>query len=149
MPILVVLMALVFNTLNGYVNGISLASLPPLLGAGLFTDIRFALGVCLFAAGFAVHVWTDSRLRGLRAPGESGYRIPTGGLFEAVACPNYFGEILQWCGWAIAAWSAAGAAFALFTAANLVPRAHAYRKWYRERFPEYPVRRKRIIPFVI
>jgi 3-oxo-5-alpha-steroid 4-dehydrogenase 1 len=72
MPVLVVLMALVFNTLNGYVNGISLAVSPPPLGAGLVGDFRFALGVCMFAAGFAVHVWADSRLRRLRAPGETG-----------------------------------------------------------------------------
>jgi hypothetical protein len=70
-------------------------------------------------------------------------------LFDAVACPNYFGEIVEWCGWALAAWSVAGAAFAIFTAANLAPRAHTYRKWYRERFPEYPAKRKRIIPFLI
>ena len=149
MPVLVVMMALVFNTLNGYANGISLAVSPPLLGAGLVGDFRFAMGSCLFVAGFAVHVWADSRLRRLRAPGETGYCIPRGGLFDAVACPNYFGEIIEWCGWALAAWSVAGAAFAIFTAANLVPRAHAYRNWYRERFPEYPAQRKRVIPFLI
>jgi 3-oxo-5-alpha-steroid 4-dehydrogenase 1 len=148
MPILLVAMAIVFNTLNGCANGISLSMHPRLLGAGLLGGFGFAAGLVLFAAGFGVHVWADARLRGLRAPGETGYRIPMGGLFELVACPNYFGEILEWSGWALAAWSDAAAAFALFTAANLVPRAVMYRKWYRDRFPEYPQKRKRMIPFI-
>ena len=148
MPILIVAMALIFNTMNGCANGISLAAHPRALGVGLGGDFIFAVGIGLFAAGFVIHVWADARLRGLRAPGETGYRIPAGGLFELVACPNYFGEILEWCGWALAAWSDAAAAFALFTASNLVPRAVVYRKWYRDRFPEYPAGRKRVIPFV-
>jgi 3-oxo-5-alpha-steroid 4-dehydrogenase 1 len=148
MPILLVAMALIFNTMNGCANGISLAAHPRALGAGLLGDLAFTAGLVLFTAGFAVHVWADAGLRGLRAPGETGYRIPAGGLFELVACPNYFGEILEWCGWALAAWSDAAGAFALFTASNLVPRAVMYRTWYRSRFPDYPVKRKRVIPFV-
>jgi protein-S-isoprenylcysteine O-methyltransferase Ste14 len=148
MPVLLVLMAMVFNAMNGYVNGAALSVTPPRLGADALTDSRFALGIAVFALGFAVHVLADSGLRRLRAPGETGYRIPRGGLFDLVACPNYFGEIVQWCGWALAAWSPAAAAFAVFTAANLVPRAHVYRRWYRERFPDYPMKRKRVIPFL-
>ncbi len=148
MPVAVVAMAVIFNSLNGYANGRSLAGGTPPLGAGAVSDLRFAAGLCAFACGFCIHVWADSRLRRLRRPGETGYSIPRGGLFEAVTCPNYFGEVLEWFGWALAAWSWAGAAFAFFTAANLVPRADAYRKWYRARFPEYPRERKRIIPFV-
>ena len=74
--------------------------------------------------------------------------MPAGGAFELVSCPNYTGEILQWFGWALATWSAAGLAFAVFTAANLVPRAHAHHSWYREKFPDYPKSRKRVIPFL-
>jgi len=65
-----------------------------------------------------------------------------------VASPNYFGEIVEWTGWALATWSLPGLAFALFTMANLVPRAHANRVWYIDTFPDYPRQRKRVIPFV-
>jgi protein-S-isoprenylcysteine O-methyltransferase Ste14 len=92
---------------------------------------------------------SDRALRALRAPGESGYAIPRGGAFEWVSCPNYLGELLEWFGWAIATWSIAGLAFALYTAANLGPRALAHHAWYRERFPGYPPRRRALIPFVL
>jgi protein-S-isoprenylcysteine O-methyltransferase Ste14 len=147
-PIALIGIAVVFNTLNAYANGVSLTSLPPLLSGGWLMDLRFAVGLGLFAAGFATHIWADGVLRGLRAPGETGYKVPRGGLFEYVACPNYFGEVVEWFGFALAAWSAAGLAFALFTVANLVPRAHAHRAWYRSHFPDYPAGRKRVIPFV-
>jgi hypothetical protein len=146
-PVVLIAIAVVFNSMNGYANGASLGVMP-LLGRGWLWDFRFAIGLGLFCAGFVTHVWADAALRGLRAPGETGYKIPHGGLFERVACPNYLGEIAQWCGWALASWSFAGLAFALFTAANLVPRAHAHRTWYRSHFPDYPMARKRVIPFL-
>jgi protein-S-isoprenylcysteine O-methyltransferase Ste14 len=147
-PVSLLAMAVIFNSLNGYANGVSLARVPPLLSGGWLQDTRFALGLALFVGGFVLHVWSDSVLRNLRAPGETGYKIPRGGLFELVASPNYLGEVMEWCGWALATWSPAGLAFALFTMANLVPRAHAHRKWYRATFPDYPASRKRILPFL-
>jgi protein-S-isoprenylcysteine O-methyltransferase Ste14 len=65
-----------------------------------------------------------------------------------VTCPNYLGEIIEWLGFALATWSLAGLAFALYTAANLGPRALANHRWYRERFPDYPERRKALVPFL-
>ena len=85
----------------------------------------------------------------LRAPGESGYKIPRGGLYRWVSCPNYFGELLEWLGWALATWSTAGLAFAVYTAANLVPRALAHHRWYQERFDDYPAERKAVVPLVL
>ena len=51
-------------------------------------------------------------------------------------------------GWAIATWSLAGVAFAVFTAANLVPRSFDHHRWYRQQFPEYPSKRKALIPYI-
>ncbi|MCX7037551.1 MAG: DUF1295 domain-containing protein [Spirochaetes bacterium] len=147
-PIAVIAFAGIFNTLNGYANGMSLAVSSPLEVPGVFSRLRFFVGIALFAAGFLTHVWSDHDLRRLRRPGEIGYKIPRGGLFELVTSPNYFGEITQWLGWALATWSLPGLAFAVFTAANLVPRAHAHRQWYLATFPEYPRERKRVIPFI-
>ena len=147
-PIAIIVFAGIFNTLNGYANGVSLVGSPPLEASGPLAELRFFVGLALFAAGFLTHVWADRDLRRLRRPGEIGYKIPRGGLFELVASPNYFGEITQWLGWALATWSLPGLAFAVFTAANLVPRAHAHRQWYIATFPEYPRERKRVIPFL-
>jgi steroid 5-alpha reductase family enzyme len=32
---------------------------------------------------------------------EERYKIPVGCLFEFISCPNYFGEILEWFGFAL------------------------------------------------
>ena len=40
-------------------------------------------------------------------------------------------------------------AFALFTAANLVPRALAHRRWYVEKFEDFPRGRRAIFPWVL
>ena len=61
------------------------------------------LGLFLFLLGMAINLHSDSVLRGLRAPGETGYRIPYGGLFSHISAPNYFGETLEWCGFAAVA----------------------------------------------
>ena len=45
-------------------------------------------------------------------------------------------------------WSPAGLLFAVWTAANLVPRARSHHTWYKENFPDYPANRKAIAPFL-
>ena len=59
------------------------------------------------------------------------------------------GEIIEWIGFAVMTWSVAALAFAIWTAANLAPRALSHHKWYRETFPDYPTERKALIPFVV
>ena len=58
-------------------------------------------------------------------------------------------ELIEWTGWAVASWSAGGLAFAVYTAANLGPRAWSTHRWYRRSFPDYPVERKALIPSLI
>ena len=59
------------------------------------------------------------------------------------------GEIIEWIGWAILTWSLSGFVFAIWTIANLVPRAFTHHKWYQENFSDYPKNRKAIIPGII
>jgi protein-S-isoprenylcysteine O-methyltransferase Ste14 len=66
-----------------------------------------------------------------------------------VSSPNYLGEIVQWTGWAIATWSLGGLAFALYTAANLAPRALDNHRWYQDHFDDYPPRRRALIPYLV
>ena len=122
MPLLLVGLAIVLNIINAWVNARWTSHLG-VYGPEWLWDPRFVAGVVLFFVGRSINLRADETLRKLRKPGESGYKIPRGGLYEHISCPNYFGELLQWLGWAVATWSLAGVAFAVYTAGNLVPRA--------------------------
>lgn len=149
MPLVIVGLAMLFTSLNGYLNSRWLFKFSHNHGPSWFTDPRFIIGTVLFVAGFVENVHSDALLRGLRRPGESGYKVPRGGLFRYVSCANYFAEIVEWSGWALATWSLPGLAFAVWTVANLAPRAHSHHQWYKRQFPDYPPERKALVPFLI
>lgn len=148
MPLMVCLSAIAFNLLNAYVNARWISHFAHYEGSWL-ADPRLWIGVAVFLVGWAINVKADAMLIALRAPGETGYKVPRGWLYEYVSCPNYFGEIIEWFGWAIATWSLSGLAFALYTASNIGPRALSNHRWYREQFSDYPPQRKALIPFVL
>ena len=142
-PLSVSAMAVVFNIVNGSILG------GVVLGWGTevpAVSIVSVLGVALFAAGFLIHVRADAILRGLRRKHGAGYHIPEGFLYRYVSCPNYLGEVIQWVGFACMLDHLGGWTFAVWTAANLVPRALDHHRWYRERFPDYPPQRKALVP---
>ena len=146
MPIAIMSMAFAFNIGNAYINGRYLFSLSGGYPATWITSPQMIVGLILFISGFTINRWADRVLQNLRKPGETNYKIPYGGLYRWISCPNYFSEIIEWIGWAIATWSLPGLAFALWTMANLVPRARANHTWYHEHFPDYPGERKALIP---
>jgi len=145
MPIVIVTSGLVFNIVNGYLNGRYIFTFSGGYGNEWLNDPRFIAGVAMFIAGFIINRHADQILRNLSI-GQSGYKIPYGGLFRWISSPNYFGEIIIWIGWAMATWSLAGLAFAAWTIANLVPRARSHHEWYQTNFPEYPPDRKALLP---
>jgi hypothetical protein len=140
--------AMLFYVINGYLNGRYLTHFSDGYSSDWLTDLRFVIGVIAFFTGMALNLHSDNILRNLRKPGEAGYKIPQGGMFKFVSCGNYFGEIIQWGGWAIATWSLPGLFFCVWTVANLAPRALSYHRWYLDRFPEYPKKRRALIPFI-
>jgi 3-oxo-5-alpha-steroid 4-dehydrogenase 1 len=142
---ILIMTAVTFNCINGWLCGTAVSQIATYDITWLY-DPRFIIGVLLFAAGAVINLHSDAVLRGLRGSDESGYQIPKGGLYRWISSPNYFGEILEWVGWGIATWTTAGLAFALFTAANLVPRARSNHRWYCETFAEYPARRRALLP---
>jgi len=148
MPVMIVAMALAFNCINAYINARWISELGD-YALSWITSLPFAAGVACFLVGWAINQHADTMLMRLRQPGDLGYRIPHGGLFRWVSCPNYLGEMLQWLGWAIATWSLAGASFAVFTIANLWPRALAHHRWYRREFAGYPASRRAVIPYLV
>lgn len=149
MTIPVILMGAAFNIGNGYLNGRYLFTLGPELPVSWLWDPRFVAGALLFVFGYSLNQYSDRVLIALRTDGEQGYKIPYGGPYKLVSCPNYLGEILEWGGWALACWNLGALAFLVWTAANLAPRALQTHRWYREKFPEYPEQRKALLPFVV
>eukprot|EP00752_Nemacystus_decipiens_P009210 g8226.t1 len=148
MPLLVMLLATLFCSVNGYLQCSHLLASRVYPDAWL-GDPRFLVGSTMFAAGMYINCHSDGILRRLRRPGETGYKIPRGGMFEYVSGANFFGECVEWCGFAIAGWSLPAASFALYTLANLAPRARKHHLWYVEKFrDDYPSARKALVPFV-
>ncbi len=147
-PVLTVLMAIIFNTFNGMLNGWAISAMAPYLTDAWLTDPRFLIGVTIFVIGYVINHRSDAILRRLRSPGDSGYHIPNDGLHRLVASPNYLGEIIEWGGFALAASTGPALAFFVFTLANLAPRARSNLLWYRATFADYPPARKALIPHV-
>ena len=147
MPLYVAGSGFFFNVLNGYLNGRFVSHLGHYESSWL-ADPRFVFGVALFVLGMSVNMHADQILFSLRNSSTTRYVVPKGGAYRYVSCPNYLGEILEWTGWAIATWSAAGLAFAVFTFGNLAPRARSNHRWYREKFADYPTNRRALIPGV-
>jgi steroid 5-alpha reductase family enzyme len=142
------LSAIFFNLVNGFSLGYYFTHFAG-YSTHWFGDLRFIAGIILFFSGLYINWRADDILIHLRNPTETGYKIPNGWLFEKISCPNLFGELIEWLGFALLCWNLPAIAFFIWTAANLIPRALSHHKWYIEKFNEYPANRKAIIPFVI
>jgi 3-oxo-5-alpha-steroid 4-dehydrogenase 1 len=149
MPVMVVAAGACFNVVNAYLNGRWLFFLAEPRSPLWLTSPRFLAGAALFLGGFVTHVLADRELRRVRRTAQGSYGVPQGPLFGFVSCPNYLGEMVEWAGFALATWSPGALLFAVWTAANLVPRAVHHHRWYRERFPDYPHCRRAIVPFLL
>lgn len=152
MPLAIVGMGALFNTLNAFMQGgwiffISPADMYPV---EWLRSMPFIAGTVVFAAGMFINIQSDTIIRNLRQPGDTAHYLPKGGMFRYVAGANYLGEFMEWAGFALLTWSWAGAVFALWTFANLAPRAARTHDLYATEFPEEfdPQKVKRIIPFI-
>jgi 3-oxo-5-alpha-steroid 4-dehydrogenase 1 len=150
MPLVIVLSGIGFNLVNAGLNGYYLAELAPAgkYGPEWLASWQFILGIAVFSVGMAINLKSDNLLIHLRKPGDTGYRIPSGFLFDQVSSPNLFGEVVEWSGFALMAWNLPALTFMVWTFANLVPRAKNHHDWYLRNFAEYPVSRKVIFPYI-
>ena len=141
-------MGMVFNTLNAVMQGCWIFYYGNY--EGWLSKPYFYIGALVFLFGFITNLHSDYVIRNLRKPGDTKHYIPKGGMFKYVSSANYFGEFMEWVGFAIASWSWAGAVFALWTFANLGPRSASLYKRYEKEFGEEftSLKRKRIIPFI-
>ncbi|MCY3857701.1 MAG: DUF1295 domain-containing protein [Gammaproteobacteria bacterium] len=137
-----------FNLINGGLLGWYMAYAADYPAQWLL-DPRAIIGILLFIIGAKLNVWSDYRMRRLRREAPDDRVVPSGGPFKYVCCPNLAGEIIEWIGFALLTWCLPGLAFALWTIANLVPRALWRRDWYRENFESFPKNKAALIPSVI
>lgn len=101
-----------------------------------------------FFTGMLTNWHSDYIIRHLRKPGDTRHYLPQKGMYRYVTSANYFGEIVEWAGWAILTCSLSGLVFLWWTIANLVPRANAIWCRYREEFGDAVGERKRVFPFL-
>ena len=114
--------------------------------------VRVGLGLALVmqASNFVCHVI----LRNLRRPGEKGYKIPKGFLFNYVTCANYCTEIYGWFFFNVATQSVWGVLFMLAGAGQMLQWAVAKHKRLRKLFDgkngreKYPRRWIILPPFI-
>lgn len=152
MPWAIIAMGAIFNAINAYMIGgwLFYVAPPGLYTPGWLLSPLFILGTLIFLAGMAINLHSDHVIRNLRKPGDTRHYIPNKGLYRFVASGNYFGEFVEWVGFAILTWSIPGAVFALWTFANLAPRARSIHERYCKEFgDEYKsLNRKFILPFL-
>lgn len=148
MPLLIMLNAVLFNVINGGLNGFYLGAAKTLYPENYYLTGYFILGFFLFLSGMIINISSDYYLISLRSENQNHYVIPKWRWFNYVSSPNYLGEIIEWIGFALMAQNMPAWVFAFWTVANLVPRAVTHHKWYKNKFPDYPKNRKAIIPFL-
>lgn len=94
-PLLPVLFAVFFCLMNGYVQGRYLTHFVS-YDTSWFYDPRMILGQVLFLLGMAINIHSDAVLRGLRKPGEKGYKIPYGECLIAARHYIHFASLFSW-----------------------------------------------------
>jgi 3-oxo-5-alpha-steroid 4-dehydrogenase 1 len=149
MPVVIVVFALFFNLVNGFLNGYFFGNVRPDYEFSWLIDPRFIAGLIVFISGMIINIKSDDILMALRKNNSNGYSVPYGRMFRYVSCPNFLGEIVEWFGFALMSWSLAALAFAIWTVFNLVPRAIDHHNFYKNTFRDYPADRKAVIPFIL
>ncbi|WBW71897.1 steroid reductase [Schizosaccharomyces osmophilus] len=168
--------AILFNFLNGMSIGLYL--LQATVQHHPISLPWFIVGGCLWFFGWIGNIYHDNILYDLRrrplskaqqtnsssstilpshsneeevvSSFQSHYKIPYGGLFTYVSCPNYFCEWIEWFGCYLAAGMQAEPIWWFFLAEILLmlPRAYRIHSWYRSHFSRYPEDRLAVIPFL-
>lgn len=152
MPLSIIVIGLVFNVLNAMMQGgwIFYVSPDDYYPADWLTSPKFIGGFIVFIIGMYINIQSDEIIRNLRKNGDTKHYLPTDGMFRYVTSANYFGEFVEWVGFAILTCSWSGAVFALWTFANLGPRAaRIYEKYKSEFGTQLDTKKvKRFIPFI-
>jgi 3-oxo-5-alpha-steroid 4-dehydrogenase 1 len=153
MPLPVVFSGIFFNFCNAFMQGCWLFIICPTHKYPIhwFWSPQFIIGSAIFFFGMIVNLHSDRIIRKLRSSKEdNNYYLPKGFLFARINSSNYFGELLEWLGFAILTWSFAGFVFFCWALANLVPRSKAvYHRYYHFFGDEFlKLNRWKIFPYL-
>ena len=100
MPLTIALSAFFFNIINVSIQGYWIFYFTS-YSLEWLSSPAFIFGICIFIIGLYINIRSDYILINLRKEKGPGYHIPNSFLFKQVSSPNYFGELLEWMGWAI------------------------------------------------
>jgi protein-S-isoprenylcysteine O-methyltransferase Ste14 len=148
MPISIALSAFFFNIINVSIQAFGIFYFTEYTSDWILSP-TFIAGLSLFLIGMFINLRSDYYIASMKKRKGPGYHIPNGFLYKYISAPNYFGEIIEWLGWAILTWSISGVIFLIWVIANLFPRAISHHIWYKNKFENYPQNRKAIIPGII
>ena len=153
MPISIIITGFVFNTCNAIMRGgwLFYFSNPEAYPISWFWSPQFIIGTVIFFSGMAINMQSDRIIRNLRQDDkDNNYYLPQGGFFNKINSANYFGELLEWLGFAILSWSIAGWVFLLWSCANIIPRSkrvyERYSQFWGDDFKK--LKRYKIFPWI-
>ncbi|XP_071732064.1 uncharacterized protein [Rutidosis leptorrhynchoides] len=110
-------------------------------------DLKY-IGSIMFIVGIIGSFYHHNLLSKLRKEGEKEYKIPQGGLFGLVICPHYLFEIVIFWGLSFISQTPMAFVIALGDSCYLIGRSYETRKWYVNKFDDFPERIKCVIPYV-
>lgn len=153
MPISIIIIGFIFNTFNAIMQGgwLFYFSAVDAYPISWFWSPQFIIGTLIFIFGMVVNIYADRIIRGLRKDDmDNNYYLPQGWPFTRISSANYFGEILEWLGFAILTWSISGLVFLLWTCANIIPRSKEVYSRYTQFFGEEftSLKRYKIFPWI-
>lgn len=153
MPLSIIFTGFFFNTCNAFMQGGWLFFFCPdnYYPLSWFWSPQFIIGTVIFFLGMAINMQSDRIIRNLRQDDkDNNYYLPKGGFFNKINSANYFGELLEWFGFAILSWSIAGWVFLLWSCANIIPRSkrvyERYSQFWGDDFKK--LNRYKIFPWI-
>jgi len=107
------------------------------------------MGLVLFVVGLLGNWYHHYLLANLRKPGETGYKVPSGGCFEYVAAPHYSFELTGWLGLVLVSQHLMVMLVFVVMTVYLVDRAIGQSEWNRTKLGDaYPSGRRHLLPFL-
>ncbi len=100
MPISIAFSAFFFNIVNVSIQAFGIFYFTE-YASDWISSPTFIIGLCLFLIGMFINIKSDYFIASMKKRKGPGYHIPNGFLYKYISAPNYFGEIIEWIGWAI------------------------------------------------
>ena len=147
--VFVTLLGTAYSTMDSYLQNKYVLSLSNSSMSSL-SMLRYAVGITIFFIGLFINLQADYSLIKLSKNRKKGqYIIPRGFMFEYISSPNFFGETVEWLGYAICVWTLCGWGLFIQTFFTLIPRGTNRHQYYKKKFSDYPPNRKAVIPFIL